>query len=546
MANDPDGRTPDSPGDTRLASALASPLLYERSDVYDGPTTERLAALAREQIERLGEDPEREGLVKTPERVAKAMQFLTHGYGLDPDAILRSALFEEDYSEMVLVRDIELYSLCVPGRQLVNGVRGATRAADVCVGDELWTLAEGRVVPTTVTGVTSRTTRDLVEVVTSEGTVQVTPDHPFATPNGWVEAQHLEGLSVEWTPPKQLCRTRFAPTIGRAFGYALGAICSDGTVAPRYVSLVVNDRAFAERFAASVRDAFGLDASLEAVSRPSGCTGKDTPGFRVRIVSSLLADLCRHYVGGDAHHMRQRFPRIVLESQETFEGFLDGYVDGDGFRSKSSSGRFVISGNVPFLEEMAVSVGARFTPRPDLNAARLYIADSWSRKHGFKQEDHNTSLSESSWVRVDRVTPRKAAGKKPFTVYSFSCDPHPTFLIGGHLSHNCEHHMLPFFGKAHVAYIPQGRIVGLSKIPRVVDVFARRLQVQERLTLQIRDAVDRVLRPEGVAVVIEAQHLCMMMRGAEKQASHTTTSAMSGVFLENSNTRAEFMRLIRG
>ncbi len=109
----------------------------------------------------------------------------------------------------------------------------------------------------------------------------------------------------------------------------------------------------------------------------------------------------------------------------------------------------------------------------------------------------------------------------------------------------CEHHMLPFFGKAHVAYIPNGRIVGLSKIPRVAEVFARRLQVQERLTIQIRDAIDEVLSPIGVGVVIEAQHLCMMMRGAEKQNSSTTTSAMSGQFLDPT-TRAEFMRLING
>ncbi len=110
----------------------------------------------------------------------------------------------------------------------------------------------------------------------------------------------------------------------------------------------------------------------------------------------------------------------------------------------------------------------------------------------------------------------------------------------------CEHHILPFFGKAHVAYIPNGKIVGLSKIPRVVDIFARRLQVQERLTIQIRDAIQEVLHPLGVAVVIEAQHLCMMMRGAEKQTSITTTSAMSGEFLKNPTTRAEFMRLING
>lgn len=109
----------------------------------------------------------------------------------------------------------------------------------------------------------------------------------------------------------------------------------------------------------------------------------------------------------------------------------------------------------------------------------------------------------------------------------------------------CEHHMLPFIGKAHVAYIPDGRIVGLSKVPRVVDVYARRLQVQERLTLQIRDAIQEVLQPQGVGVVIEARHLCMIMRGVQKQHSITTTSAMSGQFFDPS-TREEFMRLIKG
>ena len=107
----------------------------------------------------------------------------------------------------------------------------------------------------------------------------------------------------------------------------------------------------------------------------------------------------------------------------------------------------------------------------------------------------------------------------------------------------CEHHMLPFFGKAHVAYIPNGYITGLSKLARVVDVFARRLQVQERLTHQILDAIQETLLPQGVGVVIEAQHLCMMMRGVQKQNSITTTSAFSGQF-EHGDTRAEFMKLI--
>src|SRR5688572_21618278 len=107
----------------------------------------------------------------------------------------------------------------------------------------------------------------------------------------------------------------------------------------------------------------------------------------------------------------------------------------------------------------------------------------------------------------------------------------------------CEHHMLPFFGKAHVAYIPNGYITGLSKIARVVDIFSRRLQVQERLTHQILDAIQETLEPQGVAVVIEAQHLCMMMRGVQKQNSVTTTSAFSGQF-QDGTTRAEFMKLI--
>ena len=110
----------------------------------------------------------------------------------------------------------------------------------------------------------------------------------------------------------------------------------------------------------------------------------------------------------------------------------------------------------------------------------------------------------------------------------------------------CEHHLLPFFGKVHVAYLPKGKVIGLSKLPRLIDIFARRLQVQERLTTQIAETIERAIEPHGVGVVIEARHLCMMMRGVEKQHSSAVTSSMLGAFRQEKETRDEFLSLIRG
>lgn len=154
-------------------------------------------------------------------------------------------------------------------------------------------------------------------------------------------------------------------------------------------------------------------------------------------------------------------------------------------------------------------------------------------------------------------TPERASKAMHFLMHGYDLD--PAEILRSALFHDeyqqmviikdielyslCEHHLLPFFGKAHIAYIPNGKIVGLSKIPRIVDAFSRRLQVQERLTTQIRDCIHETLQPLGVAVVIEARHLCMLMRGIQKQNSAATTSAFTGEF-ENEKTRSEFIRLI--
>jgi GTP cyclohydrolase I len=495
-------------------------------------------------LEGIGEDLDRSGLRDTPGRVARMYEEITSGLREDPTQVLK-AVFDEGHDEMVMIRDIPMYSLCVPSMQTVNAVGGQKPARDVRAGDELWTLVNGRVRPTRVTRVQARKTRELVDVRTEEGTFRVTPDHPFATPQGWTEAKDLEGTFVEWTAPRSLCRPRYAPSVGYDFGYAIGTICADGTVGKRYVSLVVNDEEYAKRFAVSMERAFKVRAELEAVERPSGYLGCPLAGWRVRIVSSYLAELLRQYVGGDAHHMRQRFPRVVLNDERTFSGFLDGYVDGDGCRSNQGPGRTVVSGNVPFLIDLSNIIGARFSPSSS-RASSLYIADSWMRRHGFSRESHRTDLIESRWVPVEKVRTVHADGNKPFTVYSFTCDPHPTFLVSGHLSHNCEHHLAVFHGKAHVAYVPneQGRITGLSKLARLVEGLSRRPQVQERLTAQIADAMVERLQPRGALVVIEAEHLCMSMRGVRKPGAITVTSAVRGSFRDSMSTRLEAMNLL--
>lgn len=169
------------------------------------------------------------------------------------------------------------------------------------------------------------------------------------------------------------------------------------------------------------------------------------------------------------------------------------------------------------------------------------------------------SLGEDVEREGLKKTPERVAKAMQFLTHGYDLD--PDSIINQAIFHEeysemvivkdievyslCEHHMLPFFGKAHVAYIPDGKIVGLSKIPRVVDAYARRLQVQERLTIEIRDCIQRTLSPKGVAVVLEASHMCMQMRGVQKQNSTTTSSAFTGLFLKNDSTRKEFINLVQ-
>jgi len=507
-------------------------------------------------LKELGEDVHREGLERTPERVAKALQFLTSGYQQDVKDVLNDALFVENYDEMVVVKDIDVFSLCVPGRQLVDVVGGQKRARDVMPGDRVWTLDHGDLRQTEVTAVMARKTREIVEVRTEGGCFRVTPDHPIKTDVAWREAQELKrGVNVEWVNARSLCRQMYEPRPGYPLGYVLGATAADGSIQDgRRISFVVKSFEFASKYRDMLVEAFPpLTPRIESVLVPSGFLARNLPMYRVRVVSRHVGEkLCR-WLGVSEEGSRSKtktfkFPRVVTSSGEMMQGFLDGYCDGDGHRE--GSGRLIFSANYGFLVDLAEYLQTPVKPAVGSGGCfQVFVSNrwheaGWESKHGFRRDSDFYVPFDSTYVEVLDVRRLPRPGK-PYTVYSFKCEPYPTFLISGHLAHNCEHHLLPFVGKCHVAYLPGKKIVGLSKIPRLVEMFSRRLQVQERLTTQIAHTLQDALKPRGVAVVIEAIHLCMVMRGVEKQNSKAVTSAMLGAFRDRPETRAEFMELIK-
>ncbi|HEX2180811.1 MAG TPA: GTP cyclohydrolase I [Rubrobacteraceae bacterium] len=511
----------------------------------------RIERAVREILIGIGEDPDREGLLGTPERVADAYAYLFAGLGEDPTRHLEVG-FMESARDTVLVRDIPLASLCVAGKQLVNAVSGTKRAAEVEVGDELWTLERSLLAKTEVTRISSRKSYDVVSVRTSEGAIKVTRDHPIKTENGWCEAGDLlPGDSVEWFPPRKLCRKLHATVPGYWLGYLLGAVASEGSIQDeRRISIVVGDRRFAQRIVEAWREAFSIDARIENIEVDSGYLARKIPMHRVRVVSSYAAEKVAGWleIPRDCRNKTRgfRFPKVVTASREMTQGFLDGYVGGDGYRAKRKE-TLIVTVNADFAGDLANYLQ---TPvgRARPGVSRIYVSDRWHQagwrgKHGFRQQSEWHIPQDSQYVEVKSVDPTPKS-TKPYTVYSFKCEPYPTFLVGGHLTHNCEHHLLPFIGKAHLGYAPQGRVVGLSKLARLVEGYARRPQLQERLTAQIADALYESLGSRGSIVVIEADHTCMTIRGIQKPGSITVTSAVRGVYEKDAALRSEAIAMI--
>lgn len=507
--------------------------------------------LIRILIKLVGEDPGREGLLETPKRVVKAYEKLFEGYNHKPEEVL-TVFGDESYDEMIVVKDIEFYSTCLPGHQFVNCAGRARKAREVKAGDKLWTLDKGIPVQTNVKKITTHKADCLVEIVFYNGRkILLTPDHPLKMHHGWIEAGKIKpGAEIESVNPKTLCKRQYTLNLNYSFGYVLGAIASDGSIQDgRRVCLEVNGLLFAKKYQTALKKAFNLDVKIEEVWKPSGFLDNLVKQYRVRFVSSQIAKRLINFfdlpkgLGSRSKTKIFHFPRVVLYSKETFRGFLEGYIDGDGTKSGKSGGHIILSSNKTFLKELADILGTQIMKKHRKGVDSVYVSrkclqSEWFKKHGFKQSEVSIPLGESTFERVKSVQ----IINKPVKVFSFKCEPYSTFLVSGALTHNCEHHMIPFFGRAHVGYIPNGKIIGLSKMPRLVEMYARRLQNQERLTNQIANALNDIISPKGVGVIVEAKHLCMMARGVEKQKSEVVTSSMLGLFKKELNTRNEFLR----
>jgi GTP cyclohydrolase I len=513
----------------------------------------RIEAAVREILAAIGEDLDRDGLRFTPRRIADMYEEIFAGLHDDPSRHLVTT-FEAEHDEMVMVRDIPLYSVCVPSKERINTPTGVKRASAINEGDVLWTFDEdGALTTTTVVSVGWRHARELVEVSASDHSFRVTPEHPILTPNGWVKAgQLVPGDKVRFMEPRRMCQERYPVFEGYHLGYVLGAIGSDASVQDgRRISLVVRDEAFAQRFAVALEAAFDIAAHVEAIKVPSGYLERLVPMYRVRIVSSYIGRLVLQWFGGSKGTKDFHFPRVVLRSREMMDGFLDGYCDGDGYDTKRNQARSILTSNTDFAHQLAALLGTKPVVHNKKGMWSVYVSKNWHRsgwygRPGYQREDVPLLPGDAGWVEIESIRGIAARGGRPFRVYSIDCEPHSTFLVSGVQVKNCEHHLVPFAGRAHVAYIPgeDGRITGLSKLARLVDGLAKKPQVQERLTTEIADALMDALDPLGVFVVIEAEHLCMSMRGIKKPGSLTITSAVRGLFKENPATRAEAMSFL--
>lgn len=510
-------------------------------------------------LEAIGQKLLHKDIEETPKRVAEMYEEIFSGIKEDPEKELEVVL-DHKHEEIILLKDIPLYSVCVGRRMCVYTKEGTKFAEDIKIGDNLLTFDDNmNLIYTNVKEVFKRKVKEIIEIeLEKDIKLEVTGEHPvYVKKRGWLEAKDLAvGDELVTVKGRRGIKKRrnLAVKNDYSLGYFVGTLASDGSIYRNQIRLEVNDKIFAEKFASSVANSFGLEAKVKEIHKPSGFLKKMIRQYRVRVVCGELTRIIKDIFKGEKKTKSFHLPQIVLENEDIFKGFLHAYLNGDGTIYKDKNGKFkyarIFSSNKIFLEELAgifqsrVGGGRHGEYEVHIPAQWLFELKRKDFYRPFVPSKEVFEFKNYEYGIVKNIKTRRTNAKN-YIVYNFSCKPSNTFIINGVWVHNCEHHLLPFIGKAHIAYIPKnGRVTGLSKIARVVDILSKRLQVQERLTTQIAEIIMSKLKPQGVMVVLEAEHLCMSMRGVKKPGTTTVTSAVRGIFKENQKTRSETLSLI--
>jgi GTP cyclohydrolase I len=441
--------------------------------------------LVRNMILAIGEDPAREGLLDTPKRVVKAWGELFAGYHMKPEDI--ATTFDADgYNELVLLKDIEFYSTCVAGFTMVETPKGRMPLFALRSGDWIYSFNEQLKTFEVERCLNPRVTQKDVEVLR----VISEKDTLLCTPD------HKFLTYDGWVEAKDL-----RPGT-RIISLNKGCIIVCGKARP-YLNLA----------------------------------GGQVPEHKVvfESVYHSVAD------GFDIHHKDEtpwnNLPENLIDLDSSEHSRRHAVNDGRGKREARR------------IKNLSFTERAEFESRRKDGLNKVY-EDPIRRAAMLKKRSESVA---ASWEGRRADKNHKILGVDSFhekiDVWCLDAPKNHNFVANGMVVHNCEHHMLSFSGKAHVGYIPNGQIIGISKLARILDIYARRLQIQERLGQQVTKALNNLLQPLGTACIIEARHLCMRCRGVEKQQSTMITSSLTGVFLEDTDmgraARAELMSLIR-
>lgn len=448
-------------------------------------------------LQAIGEDPKREGLLETPARVVKSWSELFGGYKQSPADFMKT--FEdgaENYDGMIVIDNIPVRSFCLIGSTFVETPRGRVPIQDMKHGDWIYTV-EPNTMELKLTRchrprITQRNAK-LVRVMTDNDTVICTPDHKFLLTDGsWVEAKNL-------TNGMRLCSlykgTMKSGTKGKVAYYPT-------LVASRYT-----------------RHDVGLTI-----------TGPKSDGHIAehRFIAAVMNEPLANVRIAVAHHEDEQVWNNVPENIRLLS-------IGDHNRAHRRTQKLA---NSAIRKAAAATASGREDVR---NKRAASVKAHWDNMSEQERLTRTEAIGTGIKLRRNHIVLGVEAMDRTEDVWCMTVPGTHTFFANGIAVHNCEHHMLPFVGVAHVGYIPSKKIPGLSKIPKVVDMFARRLQVQERLTVQIADTLMTALEPLGVAVVVRAAHSCMECRGIKVQGCSTETRIMRGAFFDCPATRAEFL-----